>query len=104
VVVVDHWVDIAAAEAAAVGHMDTVGWQVAEIQLARIAEELQVAHMAAVQVVRMETSIADLVAQVAAGIEVGRTRKGCRTVAFPAAVPCRSPWGMALAVSEQVEA
>jgi hypothetical protein len=101
--VVDRWVDTVAAEAAAV-RMDTVGWQVAEIQLARIAEELQVARIAAVQVDRKETHTADQVAQAAAGIEAGHMRKGCRTVAFPAAVPCHSPWDMALAVSEQAEA
>ena len=97
------WVDIAPAEAAAVVHMDTVGW-VAEIQLARTAEELQAVHMAAAQLDRMETRTVDQVAQVAAGTGVGHMRKDCRTVAFPAAAPCRSPWGMALAVSVQVEA
>jgi hypothetical protein len=83
--------------------MDTVGWQVAEIQLAHIAEELQVARIAAVRI-RMETHIADQVAQAAAGIEAGHKRKGCHTAASPAAVPCRSPWDMASAVSAQVEA
>lgn len=78
--------------------MDTVGWQVAEIQLAHIAEELQVARIAAVRI-RMETHIADQVAQAAAGIEVGHMRKGCRIVAFPA-----EPWDMAFAVSVQVGA
>jgi hypothetical protein len=101
--VVDRWVDTVAAEAAAV-RMDTVDWQVAGIRLAHIAEERQVARIAAVQVDRKETHTADQVAQAAAGIEAGHMRKGCRTVAFPAAVPCHSPWDMALAVSEQAEA
>ena len=93
----DRWVDTAAAEAAAVVHMDTVGWQVA-VQLAHIAE-LQVARMAAVQADRMEAHTADQVAQAAVGIEVDHMRKGCRTVAFPAV-----PWDTAFAVSVQVEA
>ena len=40
----------------------------------------------------------------AAGIEADHKRKGCHTAASPAAVPCRSPWDMASAVSAQVEA
>ena len=59
---VNHWADTAAVGAAAVVHMDIVDWQVAEIQLAHIAEELQAARMAAVLVVRKETSTADQVA------------------------------------------
>ena len=100
-VVEDRWFDTAAAEAVAV-RMDIVGWQVAEIQLAHIAE-LQVARIEAVQAGRMGAHTADQVAQAVAGIEVGHMRKGCRTVAFPAA-PCRLPSDMAFAVSGQVEA
>jgi hypothetical protein len=95
--VADRWADTAAAGPAAVVQMDTVGWRVA-VQLARIAE-LQVARTAAAQVDRMEAHTADQVARAAVGIEADHMRKGCRTVAFPAA-----PWDMAFAVSVRVEA
>lgn len=99
----DRWVDTEVAEAAAVVR-NTVGCQAVEIQLARIAEVLRVARIAAGQAGHMETHTAGQVAQAAADIEADHMHNGCRTVASPVAVPCHSPWDMASAVSAQVGA
>lgn len=112
--VVRRLVDTVVAEAeaavvAVVADKHIVGWLVAVLQQARIVEALRVGHTAAGRLRHTGMHTAGQDVRVLVGIEVGRfawagrTRMGCRTVAFLVEEPCRSASDTAWAASGRVE-